>query len=89
LLERGNRSRASAGWCCAEVLRCGRACDDKGVSTALRAQLADELHLRLVLPTASLLGLDLPDMVEARLEARADILAAQLGSPDDDERARR
>jgi len=57
------------------------------VSTALRAQLAGELHLRLVLPTASLLGLDLADMVEARLEARAVILAAQLRSADDDERA--
>ncbi len=57
------------------------------MSTALRAQLAGELHLRLVVPTARLLGLDLADMVEARLEARADILAAQLRSADDDERA--
>lgn len=54
------------------------------MTTAAAAQLTDELGRALVQPIRSLLGMDLADLVEERIDDRAGLLAAQLAQDDDD-----
>lgn len=48
-------------------------------------QLAEELHLRLALPCRSLLGHDIADLIDQRLNARIDAMAALLAGGDRNE----
>lgn len=51
---------------------------------AVARQLQDELDRALVVPVGSVLGLDLADMLAERIQARSDLLAAQVCQDDDD-----